>query len=322
MRDLHVACATEGSYVPHSAAMLHSLLVSATDAPVRVHYLHGPDFARTDAELLTKMVESNGGAISFTSVPDELCAGLPTEGFTGKATWYRVLVPQLLPNLERVLFLDLDLIITGSLQALWEKDLRGSYVAAVTNVLPHHYAEALAAAGFDCSTYFNAGVMLMDLERMRQDRCMEAMVDYGVSNADGLVLRDQDALNAVLGQRRLKLAPRWNCMNSFFVYPWSADVFDRTALDAAKRHPAIRHFEGPGMSKPWHYLCEQDSRELYALHRRQTPWPRFRPEGRTPKTVFYRLKRELRKQRWTGPLRRARARLRRRRGPSKRPQLD
>jgi lipopolysaccharide biosynthesis glycosyltransferase len=293
MGDLHVACATEGDYVAHSAAMLHSLLVSTTDASVHIHYLHGPDFAATDERLMAEMVESNGGAISFLSVPDELCRGLPTEGFTGKATWYRVLVPQLFPDLDRVLFLDLDLIVIESVRALWETDLTGSYVAAVTNVLPRHYAELLAAAGLDVASYFNAGVLLMDLEHMRRDRCSEAMVEYGVSNAETLVLRDQDALNAVLGRRRLALHPRWNCMNSFFVYPWSADVFGIDELEAAKRHPAIRHFEGPGVNKPWHYLCEQDSRELYALHRRQTPWPRFRPQGRTPRSVLARFRRRL-----------------------------
>jgi lipopolysaccharide biosynthesis glycosyltransferase len=293
MAELHVACATEGDYVGHSAAMLHSLLVNTTDASVHVHYLHGPDFAPTEARLMAEMVEANGGAISFLSVPDDLCRGLPTEGFTGKATWYRVLVPQLFPHLDRLIFLDLDLIVTESLRPLWKTDLKGSYVAAVTNVLPHHYADLLAAAGFETTTYFNAGVLLMDLERMRQDRCTEAMVDYGVSNADSLVLRDQDALNAVLGRRRLPLDPRWNCMNSFFVYPWSADVFDADALEAAKRNPAIRHYEGPGINKPWHYLCEQDSRELYVRHRRQTPWPRFRPEGRTPRSVVARFKRQV-----------------------------
>jgi lipopolysaccharide biosynthesis glycosyltransferase len=296
METLHVACATEGDYVAHSAAMLHSLLVSTTDASVHIHYLHGPDFATTDERLIAGMVEANGGAISFISVPDELCEGLPTEGFTGKATWYRVLVPELFGDLDRLLFLDLDLIVIESLRALWETDLSGNYVGAVTNVLPRHYADLLAAAGFDCATYFNAGVLLMDLERMRRDRCTESMVAYGVSNADDLVLRDQDALNAVLGRRRLALHPRWNCMNSFFVYPWSTDVFDPDELEAAKRSPAIRHFEGPGINKPWHYLCEQDSRELYALHRRQTPWPRFRPEGRTAKSVLVRLRRQLRQR--------------------------
>ncbi len=294
-RGLEVACATEGDYVPHSAAMLHSLLVNTAGLPVRIHYLHGPDFRPADERPLAEMVESLGGSISFLSVPDELCAGLPTKGFTGKATWYRIFAPQLFPDLDRVLFLDADLIVTDSLQPLWETEMPDHYVAAVTNVLPRHYEKLLVAAGFEIPSYFNAGVLLMNLEMMRRDGCEQSMRDYGVKHAADLVLRDQDALNAVLGERRLALAPRWNCMNSFFVYPWTAELFAAEDLASAKADPAIRHFEGPGQNKPWHYLCEHDSRHLYARHRRQTPWPRFRSEGLTARNVARRMRRRVRR---------------------------
>jgi lipopolysaccharide biosynthesis glycosyltransferase len=267
--------------------MLHSLLTSSS-GPVRIHYLHGADFSPGDARLLEEMVQRYGGMIAFISVADGLLEGLPTEGFTGGATWYRIFLPKLLPSLRRVLFLDADLVVTGPLSSLWDTDLDGAYVGAVTNVLPRHYEQRLVAAGFDTRNYFNAGVLLMDLELMRRDRCSDAMLNYGVSHAESLVVRDQDALNAVLGERRLFLHPRWNCMNSFFVYPWAGEMFDADALAEAKAKPAIRHFEGPGLNKPWHYLCEWDSRSLYAMHRSQTPWPRFRPEG---KTVRNRLRR-------------------------------
>ena len=288
---LEVACVIEGDYVPHTATMLHSLLT--TSGPARVHYLHGSDFAAHDAGRLEEMVEREGGSMSFVPVSDELLAGLPTEGFTGGATWYRIFLPDLLPSLERVLFLDADLIVRKPLDRLWEIELGGAYVAAVTNVLPRHYERMLVEAGFDTNTYFNAGVMLLDLEQMRRDGCTEAMRSYGVAHADTLVVREQDTLNAVLGERRLAIEPRWNCMNSFFVYPWADEHFAPEELAEAKSDPVIRHFEGPLWNKPWHYLCEWDSRHLYQEHRRQTPWPRFRPEGRTPKAVLTRLRRTL-----------------------------
>jgi lipopolysaccharide biosynthesis glycosyltransferase len=288
---LEVACAVEGDYVPHSAAMLHSLLVNRGDDSLRVHYMHGPEFRRDDANLLAEMIESGGASVSFLEVPDRICAGLPTEGFTGKATWYRIFAPELLPAIDRVLFLDLDLIVTAPLRSLWQTELGRNHVAAVTNVLPRHYEKRLAAAGFDIRSYFNAGVLLMDLARMRRDGTSGAMRVYGVEHADELVLRDQDVLNALLAESRQRLHPRWNCMNSFFVYPWSAEHFDSAELEAAKRDPAIRHFEGPGVNKPWHYMCEHDSRHLYALHRKQTPWRRYRREGRTARNIARRLKR-------------------------------
>jgi lipopolysaccharide biosynthesis glycosyltransferase len=297
MSALEVACVAEGDWVPHSAAMLHSLLAHHAETGVRIHYLHGPDFSSDDARLLEEMVEANQGRISFLPVSDQLLDGLPTKGFTGKATWYRVFLPELLPNVDRVLFLDLDLIVMEPLQPLWEIDLRGQYVGAVTNVPSPRHGNRLAAAGFDLRNYFNAGVLLMDLALMRRDRCTEAMRSYGLKHSGELVMRDQDALNAVLGERRLALHPRWNCMNSIFIFPWSDELFGSDAAEEAKADPAIRHFEGP--DKPWHYLGDRDSSRLYAHHRRQTPWPRFRTEGVTPINMVRRI----------GVLRRVRRRL-------------
>jgi lipopolysaccharide biosynthesis glycosyltransferase len=284
MTELHVACAVERSYVPHSAAMLHSVLRHRGARQIRVHYLHDPGFTAESVASVQRMVTGAGGQISFIRVPDELCADLPIEGFTRKATWYRVFAPELLSELDRVLFLDADLLALGSLDPLWETDLTGHYVAAVTNVLQADHLFRPAELGIDPpQSYFNAGVMLMDLDAMRRDGCAAAMREFAAANrASDLMFRDQDALNVVLGPRRLALHPRWNCMNSFEVFPWSAYVFGAKALEEARRDPAIRHFEGPGPNKPWHRACRMSRRELYFEHRRATPWPDVELEGERP----------------------------------------
>ena len=101
---------------------------------------------------------------------------------------------------------------------------------------------------------------------------------------------DQDALNVVLGERRLALHPRWNSHEQ----P-DAPAGRRRACSSRRerggraRGPAIRHFEGPGANKPWHRRCAQPCREPYLEHRRETPWPRLRREGVTPLNVLRRL---------------------------------
>jgi lipopolysaccharide biosynthesis glycosyltransferase len=287
--QIHVACAAEGGYVRHSAAMLHSVLAETGPTRFRVHYLHDPALERESLEGLTRMVEGLGARIDLLPVPDERLAGLPTQGFTLKATWYRIFLPELLPNVDRILYLDGDLLALESVAELWATDLTGHAAAAVANVLPHHYAERLRAAGLDPSGYFNAGVLLMNLEQMRSQDSSAALLAYGREHADHLVLRDQDALNAVLGPSCLRLHPRWNCMNALWVYPWAADVFGAEVLAEARRLPAIRHFEGPFFNKPWHLTGDPDARSVYKAHRSATPWPRYLPEGLTAANVARRL---------------------------------
>ena len=282
MTTLDVACTAEGrEYVAHTAAMLHSLLAAHPGERVRVRFMHGPDIGRRDRRKLAEMVRRDGGEIGFRSIPDEWVRGVPTVGFTRKATWYRIFLPELYPEVDRILYLDADLLVVDSLAPLWELDLTGSWVAAVTNVFQDDHLHRPAELGLaGPEVYFNAGVLLMNLEEMRRDGCTDALRSFAVEQSDRLAWRDQDALNVVLGSRRLALHPRWNCMNSILLFPRAVDVFGAEAVREARENPAIRHFEGPEANKPWHPDCERDLRELYAEHRARTPWPRTRRNWR------------------------------------------
>jgi lipopolysaccharide biosynthesis glycosyltransferase len=287
---IDIACAVEGpSYAAHSAAMLDSVLSHNREHDVRIHYLPGPGISTADERKLAGMVAAEGGSIEFGHVPDERLAGLPTEGFTRKATWYRIFLPELLPEVDRVLYLDADLIVLESLAPLWDLDLSGHHLAAVTNVLEPIYEDRPAQLGITgTGAYFNAGVLLLNLDAMRRDACSAALLAFARDHAEDLLWRDQDALNVVLGSRRLPLHPRWNCMNSILFFPEAHDVFEPAELAEARRNPAIRHFEGPAENKPWHYLCTHPLRELYFAHRRNTPWRRVHREGITPRNVLRR----------------------------------
>lgn len=293
---LHLACAVEGDeYLAHTATMLHSALVQNPDATVSVHLLHGPDITERQEEQLAEMVVRHGGEISYLRVADDEVAGLPTKGFTGKATWYRIFLPGLLPEVARLVYLDSDVLVLDSLLPLARTDLRGNLVGAVTNVYRHDHLHRLATLGLDRpERYFNAGVLLMDLDAMRREGSTDALLSYGRQNSSAIEWRDQDTLNAVLSDRRLPLHPRWNVMNSFG-WPHAAELFGAEAAREARRHPAIRHFEGPEDNKPWHFMCERDGRDRYGEHRRRTPWPRYKREGVTVRNVLRRGRRRLRR---------------------------
>jgi lipopolysaccharide biosynthesis glycosyltransferase len=282
---MDVVCAVEGDYAPHTGAMLHSLLERNAGAGVRVYCLHGAELNAADRQRLAQVVDE----IEFVPVDDEPLAGLPTEGYLGSATWYRLLVARVLDRLDRVLYLDSDLIVTGDLSALWSTQLGDALVAAVTNVFAPWDAGRPGDRGFAPNEYFNAGVLLMDLARMRAERTDESLLAFARAHADRMEWRDQDALNHVLKHRRLALHPRWNCTNALVRFRTESDAaFGAEAAAEARGAPAVRHFEGPGANKPWHYLADRDARELYERHRRATPWPDVHLEGRSPGNVVRR----------------------------------
>jgi lipopolysaccharide biosynthesis glycosyltransferase len=273
--------------------MLHSLLEHDHGTQVHVDCLHGDDTSPRSRRRLREMVRKLGGELCFHQVSDSRVEGLPTKGFTGKATWYRISLDELLPEADRIIYLDLDLLVLGSLRLLWETPLGGQAVGAVTNVPPgpdREYTERTELSG---DPYFNTGVLLMDLALIRKEGLGSRLREYSVEHAARLKWRDQDALNEVLHDRRLPMHPKWNCMNAVMYFPNASEYFDAQVLEEARRNPHIRHFEGPSFNKPWHLLSDRESRRQYVYHRRQTPWARVWPTGFTAMNLLRYARRRL-----------------------------
>ncbi len=284
---LHIATGGDAAYLPHAAAMMHSAIVGSPGVQMELHYLHGPELPRRDREALTRMADDLGAAITLSEIPDDRIAELPGASFAPRQLWYRVYLPELLPEVDRVLYLDGDTLVLDTLGPLESLDLEGHCLAAVTNVFAPWDAGYPATLGLP-APYFNSGVLLMDLAAWRQRDLAAAVTEHARAHPEALPWGDQDSLNVVLAGDRLALHPRWNCMNSLLAFEGAADVLGEDAVAEAKQRPAIRHFEGPAENKPWHYLAATESRALYREHRLGTPWPEVRYAGRTPRNVLRR----------------------------------
>jgi lipopolysaccharide biosynthesis glycosyltransferase len=289
---LHLACAADARYLAHSATTIHSVLANRGGLDVHVHYLHGESFPAPGRDALAGMVAALGARIDFHAFPASRVARLPESEHVSVPMWYRIFLPELLGDVDRILYLDCDAVAVDSLEELWHTPLDGSHVAAVTNVFMRHESGRTEALGLE-RPYFNSGVLLLNLAQMRRDGCTEALRERATALSDPHGYPDQDALNLVLGARRVALHPRWNCMNSVMLFPWSEDVFGAEAVAEARGRPGIRHFEGPGDNKPWHLLCERPLRDAYFEHRRATPWPRTRPAGVTPGNLLRLARRKV-----------------------------
>lgn len=275
MSTLEVACAADRAYLPHAAAMIDSVLEHGGDGGVRVHFLHGRDISRRDRGLLNGMVAERGGEVSYARLGRRRMRNLAIKQIFPVAHWYRVFLPELLPDVDRVLYLDVDTIALGPLGPLAATDLEGNLLGAAVNVCEpkhrHRAAELLGIA--EERDYFNSGVLLMDLAAMRDCGASRAVLTWARDNPLKLGWPDQDALNFVLGEHRLELHPRWNVTNALLGFPYSGEIVGAAALAAARENPGIRHFEGPFENKPWDPGCRHPQREEYLRHRARTPWP-------------------------------------------------
>ena len=235
-----MSCSVD-AYIPHSAALLSSVLDHRGDDELVVHYLHGPEFPRDATGRLAGMFRDVDGAeLVFHEIEPERVAGLGAPDYFSTANWYRIFLPELVPEADRVLYVDADAILAGGLHPADDdySSVAGS-LGAVDDVRLPWLDDRAAQLGLPAGQrYFNSGVLLMNLDAMRRDDAAKAVLDYARAEGDRLYWVDQDALNVVLGDRRLSLHPRWNAMNAILAFPAGVEAFGAEAVEEARRRPA------------------------------------------------------------------------------------
>ncbi len=284
---LHVACTATGSYTPHAATMLKSLLLNTPGVSVCIYFLHDASFNSDWRAGLERTLQGHGASLRCIPAGDTLPRSeLPASGIFSEACWYRLLLPELLPDVERVLYLDCDLLVLDTLQALWNTDLEDMPLGAVTDAAPRAARRAIQL-GVPAAHYFNSGVLLMDLRRMRAEGTAAQIFEQARRHSAQLRYPDQDPLNLVLHARHKRLPLRYNLQVACYTEKPSRLNTAAAELHDALARPAVVHFNIAW--KPWHYRSKHPLRRRYAEYRRQTAWPAFELEGRNFKNRILRL---------------------------------
>ena len=132
------------------------------------------------------------------------------------AAVFKFFIADILQELDRVIYIDDDVLIQGDLGELWDTDISGVYAGVVKDSQTViGWEKHLKWLDFRHESYFNSGVMYLNLSLMRRDNLPSQLVDYRVRGKNRFM--DQDALNVVFGDRVKYLSIRYNCLNWLFL---------------------------------------------------------------------------------------------------------
>lgn len=278
-----LACNSDADYASHAAVMLYSAVRNTPEASFIIYYLHDPDFPEGARMRLHKALSCFGhrAELCFIAVSDELVDGLPLfpfmkNGAMRPVMWYRVFLPQLLPDEPKVLYLDCDTLVMQSLLPLWQTKIDDKALAAVTNPFSEGYRVNGRTWPDICGLsrnedYFNTGVMLLNLDYFREHGLSSKVQEHGRANADWVRFGDQDSLVVMLHALRVPLHPRYNLMRIIIMTSDSRRVFGHEAVSAAISAPSVLHFEGT--TKPWVDPTAHPFGRAYTRYAKQMPWP-------------------------------------------------
>lgn len=238
---------TPNYFVP-AATVLFSILESAAKESVfKVYCLLSEDLPK---DLVTKLENLGGDRMSFEylNLKGQLGDIYIDKRFTEAAS-YRLLLPNLLPDIKSVIYLDCDIIVRQDLALLFrDTNIESYYLAAVYEATLAHQIPYLESIGCHEGSYFNSGFVLMHLEKMRQDSLVPRLLS--TANNPNFQFPDQDALNIECADRVLALPPIYNSIRTFYLPQYKADFLRRYTLqdwNNIQQYGTI-HYTG---AKPW-----------------------------------------------------------------------
>ncbi len=273
---ISILYAFNNAYAQHAAASLASLIRHST-SPLDVLIVSTEDPARFQPRFERSFANEPRVSLRFKrfAVPPEF----PIPEVLSADAYLRLWADELFEGRSRVIYIDPDTVAVGSIEPLWQTDLRGNTIGAVPIPNSSRPREHGMPAG---SLFFNSGMMVMDLKAWTAKDYRQRCIDYLRAHPERAIDADQDILNLVLIGDWLPLDYKWNVINPFF-----RPVHDLGLSEAERQwicdEAVIIHYNGG--AKPWVYLDNHPRQQAYFDNLARTDWRDYRPSDRTPLNV-------------------------------------
>lgn len=231
--------------------LLKSLVDCHPQERFTVYILHSSLVEEDFAEILQR-VNSDRCQLESIWVEDSALADAPIGYHFTKEMYYRIFAARLLPqNLDRILYLDPDMVVINPLDELYRTEMGDHFFVAAASLNKRMQKIHLLRLGLpEDGIYFNSGMMLFNLQALRQEQNYDRVLQYIHKNKEILQLPDQDLLNALYGSRTIIVDPLYyNFDVRYFPYYSLLPSGRRMVTDWVEEHTCILHY--CGKSKPF-----------------------------------------------------------------------
>ncbi len=265
---MNILVTLNSNYLRPLRVMLKSLFFNNPGESFTIYVMHS-SLGQYEINELSAFTAENGSKLESLRVDESCFADAPILLHYTKEMYFRLLAYKFLPQkLDRILYLDPDILVINEIKELYETDIEGYlYAAAYHNIVSVKEINKLRLYPYEISAYYNSGVLLMNLELQRTQVNEKEIFDFVEENRKKLIMPDQDVLNALYAQRIKSLDEKlYNYDARYYSYYrlTSNGFFD---MDQIINHTVILHF--CGKRKPWHKGYTGKFYSLYKHYEKQ-----------------------------------------------------
>ena len=263
MGRINVCVACDDNYSRYAAVVIASILANAKDDDDLYFYILDGGISEVSRSKMLKLTTIRDCNINFVNIDDSMFSdymAVKTHGYISLPTFYRLKAASLMPDVDRIIYFDCDVVVNSCLNDLFFADLDGNAVGGVLDIKKRMVKKN--------PTYVNAGMLVLDLSKIREENIEEEFLIWTREHFDEITVGDQKIINETL-KGRIKLLPsKWNVQSSNF-----------TNRSSYEKRPNVIHYVGG--QKPWKPASWNYFKWFYRKYEEMTPWA----EHRTPKEI-------------------------------------
>jgi len=287
---IHIALTFDEKYITPFFVVLTSIFSNNPNSQFQVHAI-ATGVSLAEKDRIRTFVQQHQSKIFFYEVNTKQLQGLvvPENSHLSLAMYYRLFLPFLVPEpIEKLLYLDTDIVVIGSLKELYHTNLYNLSFGAVPEVSATKNRPDLGI--YEEDIYFNSGVLLMNIPEWKKQRITEKALQYVQENPEKLIYPDQDALNVVVANQYYKLSGKYNVLPFDIPEYLPIKKYKTFLQDKVIMHYTLKEY------KPWSILSTHHFNYLYKKYFRQSPQAKeklYTDVEITPKFMFRLAKSKL-----------------------------
>jgi len=286
-----------------TGVMFHSICKNNQSEDITFHVIIDNGVTEDSKASLRAVVDdySIQKKVVFYVIEGEKLSKLPCLGknnskdYITQATYYRLFLTEFLPaNIEKVLYLDVDMIVRGSLSELWNVDLGEYGVGVVPDAGEIVYNKYYRLHYSISKGYFNAGVILINLRKWRENDMLTKFVGFIDCHSDWIKYHDQDVLNYIFRDDKMILPVKYNFQEGYLLETPLCDYWKYEAeISEARNNPIIIHYTD---NKPWWTDCKNPLKNIFYYYQSETIWKNTTLYMRPLKKRFLQKSKEIAKE--------------------------
>ena len=240
MSNIPIFLSSDNNYAPFVATIMASIL-SNTNSFIEFYVLDGGITSKNVEKIQSLKNNFSNFSVEFIKIDyEKYFKDLKVKNHWTKAVYTRLLIPNIKPNINKTIFMDVDIIITGDIANLYNEDLEDYALGAVWEQWAEYginKQHKIRMQLSDNHKYFNAGVLLIDCTKWRDNNILEKLFDIAEKYKDCLELQDQDMLNKYFDNNYKVLEQKYNYLTTNFYVNDTQELY------------IIRHLTGN--VRPW-----------------------------------------------------------------------